>query len=329
MHDFIAIGDIVTDAFIRLGDASGAQILGAPDTDSYRISLPFAEKIPYEEVAVLPSVGNAPNAAVSAARLGLKTALVSNVGDDQEGKEALMALETNNVDARYVKTNAGKKTNYHYVLWYGPERTILTKHEKYGYALPELEGAKWIYFSSVAETAYPYHEFVADWLDTHPESQFAFQPGKAEIRLGKDKLARFYKRADIFFCNVEEAGAILGIHTLGTKELLTRMRELGPKTVVITDGPKGAYAYDGSQMYFLPVYPDGLAPRERTGAGDAFASTTTVALSLGKDLPTALAWGAVNSASVVQEIGAQKGLLTKEALEDRLSKASSFSATKL
>src|SRR4051812_2468853 len=121
MHDFIAIGDIVTDAFIRLGGASGAKIEGTPDSESYRISLPFAEKVPYEEVYPLPAVGNAPNAAVSAARLGLSSALVSNLGDDEQGKEALAALTANNVDAKYVRMHVGKKTNYHYVLWYGPE----------------------------------------------------------------------------------------------------------------------------------------------------------------------------------------------------------------
>src|SRR5690606_2920778 len=106
----------------------------------------------------------------------------------------------------------------------------------------------------------------------------AFQPGTFQMKLGYEKLKDIYQAAEIFFCNVEEAGRILGVETLGTKELLKRTRELGPKTVVITDGPKGAYSYDGNEFLFIPTYPDQKPAYERTGAGDAFASTVVAGL---------------------------------------------------
>ena len=327
MYDFIAIGDTVIDAFIRLKDAS---VSGQPDTKEYKICLPFADKVPYEDVFVVPAVGNAANAAVSVSRLGIKSAIVSNIGDDQNGIDCLEAFKKDNVGTELIKINQGIKTNYHYVLWYKEDRTILIKHEVYPYILPEIGNPKWIYFSSVSETAYPFHNTVAEYLETHPEIKLAFQPGKNEIRLGREKLARLYKRADILFCNVEEAEKILGIETLGINELLKRLHELGPKIIVITDGPKGAYAYDGTDIWQQLPYPDIKPPFERTGAGDAFASTVVGALMLGKTLPEALSWGAVNSMSVVQQVGAQKGLLTKEALENLLSSApSEFKPTKL
>jgi ribokinase len=71
----------------------------------------------------------------------------------------------------------------------------------------------------------------------------------------------------------------------------------------------------------MPPYPDPKPPFERTGAGDAFASTFTVALALGKTLEEALMWGPVNSASVVQDIGAQRGLLSRAQIEEWLAKA--------
>lgn len=72
-------------------------------------------------------------------------------------------------------------------------------------------------------------------------------------------------------------------------------------------------------MFHLPRYPDPKAPYEITGAGDALASTTTVALSLGKSLEEALRWGSTNASSVLQGIGAQKGLLTRADLEKNLA----------
>ena len=69
----------------------------------------------------------------------------------------------------------------------------------------------------------------------------------------------------------------------------------------------------------IPRYPDPREPYEITGAGDALASGTVAALALGKPLAEALRWGSVNASAVLQEIGAQKGLLTREQLEKNVA----------
>jgi len=304
--------------------------VGVPDTTDYKICLPFGEKVPYEDVFVIPAVGNAPNAAVSAARLGLKTSLLTNIGGDKEGEECLATLKKEKINTKFVVTNKGVKTNYHYVLWYGAERTILIKHENYPYPMPDVGNPKWIYFSSVNETAFPFHNKLADYLDAHPDINLAFQPGKFEIKLGTEKLSHLYKNTKIFFCNVEEAEKILGMEDLDVKTLLKKMSELGPKNVVITDGPKGAYGYDGTDIYFINPYPDPKPPYSRTGAGDAFSSTIVSAIILGKTLPEAMAWGGINAMSVVQQVGAQRGLLTREKIEEYLKNApESYKAEKI
>ena len=71
----------------------------------------------------------------------------------------------------------------------------------------------------------------------------------------------------------------------------------------------------------MPVYPDIAPPYERTGAGDAFASTFISALANGEDMEGALMWAPINSMSVVQKVGAQEGLLSKRELQDYLNKA--------
>lgn len=328
MHDFIAIGDTATDVFIRLEDNSQAKVEGEPGSPNYRISIPFAAKIPYSDATIIAGVGNAPNAAVSAAKLGLKSGLVAHVGLDQSGQDTIKTLQEQGVETRFVVSEAGKKTNHSYILWYGDDRTILRKNEEFQYVLPNFGTPLWIYVSSIGSLTLDPYEQLADFLDSNQRVKLAFQPGSKEIPLGK-KLSRLYKRADIYFSNVEEAEAILGIGTLGIQELLKRFRELGPKIVVITDGPKGAYAYDGSNIYHQLPYPDPKPPLERTGAGDAFSSTAAVALALGHDLPTALQWGAINSMSVVQEVGGQKGLLSRDQIEEYLKKAPKDFQTKV
>jgi sugar/nucleoside kinase (ribokinase family) len=124
-YDFIAIGDTVTDAFIRLKDAS---VHCDIDREWCQICMRFKDKIPYESVTVVPAVGNSANASVAAARLGLKSGLVSNIGDDYFGKECLDAFTKEKVATEFIKVHKDQKTNYHYVLWYEDDRTILIKH---------------------------------------------------------------------------------------------------------------------------------------------------------------------------------------------------------
>ena len=141
-----------------------------------------------------------------------------------------------------------------------------------------------------------------------------------EMKLGVDALRGIYERTELFVCNKEEAERILKIDTTDNiHELLNGLQALGPKIVVITNDRKGAYVKSLEGKYwFLPMYPDTRPPFERTGAGDAFASSVAAALGLGLPLEEALLWGPINSMSVVQEVGAQKGLLTREKLEELL-----------
>jgi len=269
------------------------------------------------------AVGNSSNAAVCASRLGLNAGLVTDIGADLNGKECVAALKKEGVNTKLVSQHAGMETNYHYVLWYEEERTIFIKHQEYPYSLPKIKPApKWIYFSSVAPNSLHYHTEIVDYVRKNKdETKLVFQPGTFQIKLGAEKLKELYELTYLFFCNVEEARKITGRETAEVKELLHAIHELGPKIVVITDGPKGAHSFDGSEIWFMPMYPDPKPPYERTGAGDAFSSTFTIALALGKSIPEALTWGPINSMSVVQYVGAQEGLLRREKLEEFLKNA--------
>ena len=113
-------------------------------------------------------------------------------------------------------------------------------------------------------------------------------------------------------------------------DLFDKLHALGPKTVVMTDGPDGAYASDGKSRYKMPLYPDPKEPLERTGAGDAFSSAFVAALIKGNTIEGALQWAPINSMNVVQYVGAREGLLTEAQLEELLKKApESYKPTRL
>jgi sugar/nucleoside kinase (ribokinase family) len=316
--DFFAIGDIVTEPFIRLKDA---EVHCEIDNENCTICMRWGDKIPYESFTVCAAVGNASNAAVAAARLGLNSSLRAYLGNDRYGEDSLGVLKSEGVDTGYVVVDPTRPTNYHYVLWYLDNRTILVKHEEYDYTVPELASApKWIYLSSLAANSLPYHQALTEWLKKYPDSKLAFQPGTFQMKLGVAALKEIYDRTDLFICNKEEAERILE-KPAGSdiKVLLAALKALGPKIVVITDDSRGSYAVDeAGKMIHVPRYPDPRKPFEITGAGDALASGTTAALALGKPLEEALRWGSANASAVLQEIGAQKGLLTREQLEQHV-----------
>lgn len=321
-YDFVAVGDIAIDAFIDLSK-DDATVTCDTEGRACMLSMNFGDKIPYTDVTVVNAVGNSPNAAVSAHRLGLKSALYANIGHDRNGKDCLDALRAEGISTDYVIQHEGKKSNYHYVLRYGAERTILIKHEEYPYKLPAFsEPPRYIYFSSVGENSLAFHHEIAAYVQANPESKLVFQPGTFQIKLGVEALKDLYEVTELFFCNKEEAMKILNTTSTDFKELLVGLRNIGPKIPVISDGPHGAYALDlNGDAWYMPIYPDPAPPVDRTGAGDSFASTFTAALALGLDVQTALAWGPINSMSVVQFIGAQAGLLTRKYIEEYLAHA--------
>src|SRR3989339_1872606 len=110
-YDFLAIGDTTTDAFIKIKDA---RVTCDINKEKCQICMRFADKIPYEDVFVVPAVGNSANAAVAASRLGLSSALISNVGGDYFGEECLAQLQREKVSTDFMVIHKGMKTNYHY-----------------------------------------------------------------------------------------------------------------------------------------------------------------------------------------------------------------------
>ncbi|MCX6712854.1 MAG: carbohydrate kinase family protein [Candidatus Vogelbacteria bacterium] len=319
--DLVCIGDIVVDDFIRLKEA---RIEKARDgSNRQELCLSFGEKLPYESELLVPAVGNSPNAATAGARLGLETALVTNLGRDEHGRMCLAKLRENGVDTGFVRAHPGLKTNNHFVLWYKDDRTILIKHEEFPYELPAIGKPKWVYLSSLGEHSLPFHDIIAGYLDAQPEIKLAYQPGTYQLRFGPLKTARILRRAEYFFCNREEARAFLDTRDNEPRRLAERIADLGPRVVFITDGPAGAYIYSAKarELFFMPIYPDPKPPVSRTGAGDAFSSTVTAGAILGLTLEESLKWAMINSMSVVQQVGAQAGLLTPEKIKEYLAKA--------
>ncbi|MGO8863643.1 MAG: carbohydrate kinase family protein [Acidimicrobiales bacterium] len=326
MHrwDVISVGDTATDVFIRLIEG---RVKTMEDASGRWLVFPFGDKLPFDHSQTVESGGNAANAAVAFARLGLSTSFATHVGDDQVGRDIQLALRREGVDTHLLRVDPGVPSNRNFVLWLGEDRTILVRHQMYDYHWPHLrpnEVPHWLYLSSVGSDAQSYYDQLVDWLESEPSVRLAFQPGTFQIAQGTRALAGLYRRANLLVCNREEAAEIGGGDQHDMADLLERLHRLGSRTVVVTDGPAGAFASDGITRYSVPCYPDPSPPIDRTGAGDAFAATLAAALAKGHALEEALAWAPVNAMSVVQHVGSQAGLLTEQDVNQWLERAPKF-----
>jgi ribokinase len=321
--DLIAVGDTTEDIFLELDQET--KIVKDEKGDAY-LGLRNAEKIVVEKLTDVLAVGNSANVAVGVSRLGLRSALYTHLGKDDAGEEMVAVLAKEKVAKDYIVFDKEKRSNLSVVLNYKAERTILVYHEHRKYSLPPaLAPAAWMYFSSLGEGHEKLHKQIPAYIKKH-KVKMGFNPGSHQMNEGIVALRPILKVTEVLFVNKDEAQTLVG-KSDSIQELMQRLHKEGPKIVAITDGPKGSYASDGNNIYFLDIFPAPLV--ERTGAGDSFATGFISALFHKKPVPEAMQWGTINSAFVIQKIGAQKGLLKKQEMEKLVSKNKKFQATKI
>src|SRR3989344_4384474 len=112
-YDFVSVGDVTNDTFITLKDA---EVHCNIDNKNCMLSMRFGDKIPYESAEVVYGVGNAGNAAIASKRLGLNTALATNIGTDAGGDDCLAQWAHDDLDTSLVRRHAEYPTHHHYVL---------------------------------------------------------------------------------------------------------------------------------------------------------------------------------------------------------------------
>lgn len=304
--NIIAFEDATSDTFMYIHDASLSCKL---DSNKIYLELLYGDKIPVDAYAHEVG-GNAANVAAGVASFGLKSAVFGTIGGDSRGKDILEMLNKRNVITKFLKPVKGCSTNISVILTFKGERTILSHHPRRGSNMEKIPEADWYYLS---QTQNPRLYKTICTRAARTKTKLAFNPGARMIKRDKKTLRSLLEKTDLFFVNKEEAAEILeikrGSGTKYIKNLLKTLYDMSRGDIVITDGPKGAYAFDAKHYYYIKPFPSKRV--EPTGAGDSFASGTLSAIMKGKSLSDALIWGSMNSAHVIREIGSQVGLLNE------------------
>lgn len=313
MFDIIAVGDSTVDTFVKIEDATVECDINTKDC---KICLEYGGKIPVENI-LHGVAGNASNVASACAILGLKCAIYTHLGSDWQGEMIKDSLYRNGVSGDYIVFEENKSSNLSVVIAYQGERTILVYHQKWAYGLPKLLRSKWLYFGSLSESFTDSN--IVDEVYHHVDktgTNLAFAPGTFQLRADIKRYRHFLEKCDLLIMNLQEAKQVLDIDKtdiLNTRDILSKLLLLGPKMAVITDGEHGSYATDGQKYLKIGIFPIKLV--EKTGAGDAYAAAFITALINDRPIEEAMVWGTVNASHVIQEVGAQNGLMDREEIE--------------
>jgi len=317
--DLLSIGDVTYDTFMTPSESDAFCTLRPKESF---ICFTYGDKIPVKNLETSIG-GNAANNAVGTTRMGIKSGLVTTMGDDDISQTIKAKLKREGVSLDSVITQKESSANFSTIVNYGGERTIFTYRPQRTYVFPEnLPATDWAYLTSMAENFQDYYAKTVEWVKQN-SVKLAFNPGSRQVRAGTDALRPVLEVTEVIYINRDEAESLTGLS--GTenkeKELLQALCGLGPKKSIITDGANGSFVYDGSRFLKAGVLP--VDAYERTGAGDAFGSGCVAALIKGKPFEEALLWGTLNSASVIGYVGSQKGLLAESDLPKWLERAQS------
>ncbi len=324
-YDIVTIGDASEDIFVRPRDL---KMVSDPRFVSGKgASFELGEKILLDDVQYEVG-GSACNNSIAFSRQGLKTAAIVAVGEDTPGQKIENNFIKEGVDTSLLQQHAKYKTNFSVVFNIGSERTIFVYHglDDYSCLKPKNNlDTKWIFLAPMGDGDEEVIKGVIT-LAAEKNVKIAWNPGSIQIKKTAQHYRKLLECTTILFLNREESIRFANFPVVPQpKELVKALHSYGAKIVVMTDGKKGSTTYDGDHFYHANVLP--CEKKDATGAGDSFSTGFTGRLIREDDLgpgavTEALAWGVVNSTSVVSYIGAQAGLLSLREIEKRISENS-------
>lgn len=255
--------------------------------------------------------GGAANAAATLSSFGLRTGIICRIGEDEIGKAVLKNFNDRKIDTSLIRIDKKNDTGFSVVVTLNNlvREHIVFAHRGANSLLNSLDlqldnvDTDWFYISSLPKDGW---ENIMKKIIRYKKN-IAWNPGGRQLH-ELAEVKKFLPFIKVFMLNRDEALEFKKLKDI--KGLIKYIQGLGPDIVVITDGSKGAYVYDGNKYYFMAAKK--VKSVDTVGVGDAFAGAFTSALICGKNIKTSLEWGIKNSASVVTKIGAQNGILSQK-----------------
>jgi ribokinase len=298
--------------------------------------------------------GGAINAAVAMARLGLDVGTLVKLGKDARAETLLGHLLQEGVSTRWAirdgraPTGASVLISSHdrnaAIFTFRGANTLLHKSD----LRAEAFAADVVYVSSLSNESADAFPAIVERAKGQG-ALVATNPGVRQLSSRGGAFQDTLSRIDILGINRSEADALVpglvsrfgegsrglsvkprealprlatrgfigGGHEMGVVDFFAGLRKLGPRHVVVTDGREGALLGAPDAIFYCPVLDTKVAGT--AGAGDAFNATFTALVAMGRSAEEALRAATINSASVVNHVDTQSGLLSLGDIDGRLA----------
>lgn len=314
--DVVAVGNARVDIFIWVQETNKHFRL---NEETKELCIKIGDKALVDN-AYLMSGGNAANVSVGLSRLGFKTAIIAEIGEDEFAQRIINSLAEEGVSEAFLQKTHNKSSSFSVIINYKSERTIFeeTVEREHNFSFENIS-AKWIYLTALSEKWKEAYRKTLEFAKNN-NVKLAFNPGTLQLDSGFEFIEDIIKKSEIVFLNKEEAAKICNLKVTNEEDfirgLLLQIKNKGAKIAVITDGTNGSFLID-EQNNISFQKPTETNVVERTGAGDGYASGFLSAVLAGKNWETAMKWGGENAASVIGKVGATAGLLRIEEMEKR------------
>lgn len=225
--------------------------------------------------------GKSLNVALTASALAANVALIARVGNDIFGLEILDKLMKRGLVTKYIKIDKDAHTGIGHVR--------VDKNGQYDTIV--INGANWnlnesdvdVFINDGNRPSYTVFNFEADvnflkrvipkFKSLGSKIVINFSPIVNEVR-------ELLAVADVAVLNLEEAQQILDSNSTNPKQLLEKLKQIVPGTIVITLGSDGAATLD-SEGLLIQVPAQVARVKNTVGAGDGFLAGLVYSMASG------------------------------------------------
>jgi ribokinase len=260
-----------------------------------------------KDVSVSPG-GSAANTIVALSRLGVKTAYIGKVGNDEGGRILLENLKNEGVDTSCVVRAEGRSGSAMILVDERGNRAILVDpgvNDTLRYEEIDMESAK--QYGLIHLTSF----ICKNGLDSLKsqkrvvrEFEFvSFDPGMVYVERGLDEMVDFLKYTTVFLPSKSE---IEMLFNMNYRDAAEESLNLGVEVVAVKMGSEGCWIKTKNRE--VRVDPFRVEVVDTTGAGDAFNAGFLYGYLSGKDVEECGRMGNYVASRCIQKYGARDGL---------------------
>tara|TARA_B100000700_G_scaffold236820_1_gene262765 strand:+ start:4148 stop:5098 length:951 start_codon:yes stop_codon:yes gene_type:complete len=297
-------------------------ILGGINIDFFSVvkDMPVAgETIVGSNFFVTPG-GKGANQAVACSRLGLNTAMIGRVGNDDFANNLIENFKNENISVEGVFKDSSTYTGVANIILDSDGQNSIIQAPGANYLCQDEELN---YLKNIIKDI--------DLLVLQSEIPMNVSCEAAKIAKSHNKLVVWdpapantlpdsaYEYIDYFIPNQTEAQTLSGIKEVITENQAMEASKIfidrGVKNVIITMAELGAYGYNNKESYFIKT-PSDITVVDSVAAGDAFSGGLSLGISKNVEFKEMIYSGIISGCVAVQKSGATDSMPFKEEFDE-------------